>query len=78
MNSSVILIKIYYNCNCQNAIFKSQQKQAGFSGVCGIVTRRVEIIRHSLNSQPTEESLRKYQQEALTLSVEFEHWISVL
>ena len=72
MNSSFIPITIYYNCNCQNAVFKSQQ--IGFSGICGIVTRRVEVIRHSLNSHPTEESSRKYQHEALTLSVDFEHY----
>ena len=36
------------------------------------VTRRIEGVRRLLNSQPTEESLCQYHQDALTLSVKFE------
>ena len=46
--------------------------------VVGTVARRVEDIRHLLNSQPTAESLRQYHQDALSLSVSFEQLRSVL
>ena len=55
-----------------------RNRVASVDDVVRTVTRKVEGIRRLLNSQPTEESLRQYHQDALTLSVCFERLRSVL
>ena len=55
-----------------------RNRVASVDDVVRTVTRRTEGIRRSLNSHPTEESVRQYHQDALTLSVNFERLRSVL
>ena len=54
-----------------------RKRVALLDDVVRAVMRRVEGIRRLLNSQPTEESLRQYHQDSLTLSVSFERLRSV-
>ena len=55
-----------------------RKRVASVDDVATTVTRRVEGIRDLLNSHPTEESLRQYRHDALTLSVNVELLRSVL